>query len=32
VAEGVEPNFISFLSSQMEGGFPVKIIERETSN
>ncbi|ESW34504.1 hypothetical protein PHAVU_001G157900 [Phaseolus vulgaris] len=32
VAEGVEPNFISFLTSQMEGGFPVKIIERETSN
>ncbi|XP_047159491.1 cytochrome P450 94A1-like [Vigna umbellata] len=32
VAEGVEPNFISFLSSQMEGGFPVKIVERETSN
>ncbi|KAK7378435.1 hypothetical protein VNO80_03876 [Phaseolus coccineus] len=32
VAEGVEPNFISFLSSQMEGGFPVKIIERETSH
>ncbi|XP_014495272.1 cytochrome P450 94A1-like [Vigna radiata var. radiata] len=32
VAEGVEPNFISFLSSQMEGGFPVKIIERETYN
>ncbi|ESW34506.1 hypothetical protein PHAVU_001G158100 [Phaseolus vulgaris] len=32
VAEGVEPNFISFLSSQMEGGFPVKIIEREASN
>ncbi|XP_014494957.1 cytochrome P450 94A1-like [Vigna radiata var. radiata] len=32
LAEGVEPNFISFLSSQMEGGFPVKIIQRETSN
>ncbi|KAG2405878.1 Cytochrome P450 [Vigna angularis] len=32
VAEGVEPNFISFLTSQMEGGFPVKIVERETSD
>jgi len=32
VAEGAEPNFVAFLTSQMEGGFPVKIIERETSN
>ena len=28
VAEGVEPEFISFLTSQMKGGFPVKIVER----
>ncbi|XP_061360023.1 cytochrome P450 94A1-like [Gastrolobium bilobum] len=28
VAEGVEPNFVSFLTSQMEGGFHVKILER----
>lgn len=29
---GAEPDFISFLTSQMEGGFPVKIVDRETSN
>ncbi|KAL2321020.1 hypothetical protein Fmac_029989 [Flemingia macrophylla] len=28
VAEGVEPQFISFLTSQMEGGFPVNIHRR----
>ena len=27
VAEGVEPEFISFLTSQMKGGFQVKIQE-----
>ncbi|CAJ1902209.1 unnamed protein product [Sphenostylis stenocarpa] len=32
VAEGVEPHFFAFLTSKMEGGFPVKIIGRETSN
>ncbi|KAG5043563.1 hypothetical protein AAZX31_03G141800 [Glycine max] len=31
VAEGVEPHYFAFLTSQMEGGFPVKIIKRETS-
>ena len=28
VAEGVEPEFISFLTSKMKGGFPVRIEER----
>ncbi|XP_061354015.1 cytochrome P450 94A1-like [Gastrolobium bilobum] len=28
VAEGVVPNFIYFLTSQMEGGFPVRIQKR----
>lgn len=32
LAPGVNPHFISFLSSQMEGGFPVKILHRETSH
>ena len=27
MAEGVEPEFISFLTSQMKGGFQVKIQE-----
>ncbi|XP_027350897.1 cytochrome P450 94A1-like [Abrus precatorius] len=32
VEQGVEPNFISFLTSHMEGGFHVKILERVHSN
>ncbi|KAL1351622.1 hypothetical protein HN51_015513 [Arachis hypogaea] len=28
-ADGVEPEFISFLTSQMKGGFPVKILQRK---
>ena len=26
--EGVEPEFVSYLTSKMNGGFPVKIVER----
>ncbi|KAF7804668.1 cytochrome P450 94A1-like [Senna tora] len=29
IAEGVEPEFISFLTSKMKGGFPVRIQERD---
>ncbi|KAK7284090.1 hypothetical protein RJT34_18829 [Clitoria ternatea] len=32
VAEGVDPPFISFLTSQMAGGFPVTIRQRFPSN
>ncbi|MED6192603.1 hypothetical protein PIB30_011673 [Stylosanthes scabra] len=28
-AEGVEPEFITFLTSQMKGGFPVNIVQRQ---
>ncbi|KAG4913209.1 hypothetical protein AAZX31_19G148200 [Glycine max] len=31
MAKGVEPHYFAFLTSQMEGGFPVKIIDREAS-
>ncbi|KAG5043565.1 hypothetical protein AAZX31_03G142000 [Glycine max] len=32
VAKGVEPHYFAFLTSQMEGGFPVKILERVHSD
>ena len=28
LAEGEEPQFMAFLTSQMKGGLPVKIVER----
>ncbi|XP_027349016.1 cytochrome P450 94A1-like [Abrus precatorius] len=32
VKEEVEPNFVSFLTSQVEGGLPVKMLQRVHSN
>ncbi|CAJ1902168.1 unnamed protein product [Sphenostylis stenocarpa] len=32
VAQEVEPHYFSFLTSLMEGGFPVKIVQRVPSN